>query len=153
VKTFRRHVALGLFVVLLLAWPLTFRYTSFGIDSEQMIGQSVFGRYYRVRWPGNGSLMIGYVDEHHHFRGKAADAFDLGGTFLQPAKPPRPRSVANWLGFWWIDVDHEFGQDDPALSGATKALLVGVPHWGFVVISGFFALRSRSSRRTAQTRA
>ncbi len=140
VKRFRSFAALTLFIALLLVWPLTHRYTSLGIDSEQMIGQSVYGRYYRVRWPGNGSMLVGYVDEHHHFHGKPADAFDLGGTFLQPAKAPRPRSVANWLGFWWIHFDRELGQDDWAVPGATRAMLVGVPHWLFVVGAGLLAV-------------
>jgi hypothetical protein len=150
----RGYFALAVFILLLLTWPLTYRYTSLGIDSEEQVGQSVYGRYYRVRWPGNGTVMVGYVDAHHHVRpDKPADAFDLGGTFLQPAKAPSPRSVANWLGFWWVDFDRNRGDDDWAAPGSTKALLVGVPHWGFVVLSGFFAVRSRSSRRTPLARA
>ena len=102
--------------MLLLVWPLTYRYTSLGVDSEEMVGQSVHGRYYRVRWPGNGSLMGGYVDSHHHFRvDKPADAFDLGGTFLQPAKAPPPRSVA-------VGVAHS--QRTAAVGGELAGVLV-----------------------------
>jgi hypothetical protein len=118
--------ALAVFVLLLITWPLTFRYTSVGIDTEHADGATVRERFWRVRWPGDGSVMVGWVDQHRSPDKHALEPFDLGGTFLQPSKAIPPESIWNRLGFWYVH----------RLKGRDGAWLVGVPHWGLIVLSG-----------------
>ena len=48
------RLAVVLLLVLLALWPLTFRYTSLGVDTESVHGTSVESRFYRLRWRGSG---------------------------------------------------------------------------------------------------
>ena len=59
-----RRLPVLVLLLLLLVWPLTHRYTSIGVDTETQQGELVEGRHYRLRWPGDGSVMVGWIDEH-----------------------------------------------------------------------------------------
>jgi hypothetical protein len=122
------------FILLLLTWPLTFRYTSVGVDTEHADGATVRERYWRIRWPGDGSVMLGWVDDHRMPDKHPPETFDLGGTFLQPAKPLPVGSVWNRLGFWWVTE----------MKGTDGVFLTGIPHWGLVVLSGLTLVWHRS---------
>lgn len=119
---------LAVFLLLLLTWPLTFRYTSVGVDTERAEADTVRQRFWRVRWPGDGSVMVGWIDEHRRPEEHALEAVDLGGVFLRPPKPLPPQSLWNRLGFWWVT----------AMRGADAVFLVGVPHWLLMGIAGAF---------------
>ena len=131
------RLAVVLLLVLLALWPLTFRYTSLGIDTESVHGQSVESRFYRLRWPGDGSLMVGWIDEHRPAAEGRPQSFDLGGLFLLPPRTMTPHSTWNRLGFWLDDV--VAAHKDPPSEAAPRAdrvMLVGVPHWLLVLLAG-----------------
>ncbi len=101
-----------------------------------MHGQSVESRFYRLRWPGDGSLMIGWIDEHRPAAEGRPQGFDLGGLFLLPPRTPTPHSRWNRLGFWLEDV--VAAHKDPPSEAAPRAdrvMLVGVPHWLLVLLA------------------
>lgn len=149
----RRTVRRGWWAVLVLAlllvvWPLTYRYTSVGIDLESGHEQTVAQTFYRVRWPGNGSMLVGVIEEHRDTSSGRVQRFDLGAEILRHARPPEPRSVWNRLGFWWVHTDAAAG--DPASDVAPHAdrvWFVGVPHWLLVLAAAAAALRSLALRR------
>lgn len=142
-----RRALLVLLLVLLAAWPLTYRYTSFGVDIDTVQGSTMESRLYRLRWPGDGFLLAGWIDEHRPAVEGEQGGSDLGGDFLRPARSMEPRSSWNRLGFWWIDVEAARG-DAPsdAAPRADQVKLLGVPHWLLVVLALAALLVSR--RRT-----
>ena len=89
--------------VLVALWPLSHRYTSFGIDLESPDGgDRVRCTFYRIKWPGDGSVCVGRLVEHRAADAKPLERFDLGGRFFKPAKETWPASAWNRLGFWWV---------------------------------------------------
>ncbi|HEX8325188.1 MAG TPA: hypothetical protein VF595_14900 [Tepidisphaeraceae bacterium] len=144
-----RRIPLAVLLLLLVAWPMTYRYTSLGIDSDATDGSDVVSTYYRLRWPGNGIMMIGYLVERHPHRGMPIEAFDLGGTFLEPSRATPAVSRANRVGFWFIDVDPDRGDGfSPMAPHAQRAVLIGFPHWLLVVTaSAWCAFRGRLAGR------
>ena len=62
-STWWRRWPVVLVAVLLVAWPLTYRYSSLGLDVETPRGESVESRFYRMRWPGDGSVWVGWIDQ------------------------------------------------------------------------------------------
>ena len=130
-------------VVLLVAWPLTYRYTSVGLDLESSRGQSVDQTFYRVRWPGNGSVLVGRIDEHRDASSGRVQQLDLGADVLKKARPIETHSTWNRLGFWWIHADVA-GGDAPtdAAPHADRVWFVGVPHWLLVLLAAATAVRS-----------
>lgn len=132
-----RRLALATFVLVLLLWPFAYRYSSFGIDTEQRLGTGVERTFYRIRLPGDGSVFVGSIAEHQSGGGHSAQAFDLGGDFLKPAHPMPAASSWNRLGFWWVDVDASRGDRPvPATPHASRTRLVGVPYWLLVLVAG-----------------
>ena len=78
-------------------------YTSIGIDVDTMKNQQITHRYYRVRWPGNGSIWLGGGLSHRASNPDSPyEPFDLAATFLasNPIKP-QPNSRLNQIGFWY----------------------------------------------------
>ena len=144
----------GLLVFLLLllaAWPLTYRYTSLGVDADTVRGSTVETRNYRLRWPGDGSVLVGGLDEHRPAAAGERSGNDLGGDFLRPARPMTPQSTWNRLGFWWVDMEAARG-DAPsdAAPRADRVRLVGLPHWALVVLAltGLLMTKRGGTRRT-----
>lgn len=78
-------------------------YTSLGMDTDHLEGDSVRYTYYRIRWLGDGSFRIGGGALARPLSAAPVDPFDLGGTFFEPARRPVPRSSWNHWGFWWVD--------------------------------------------------
>jgi hypothetical protein len=144
-------VSAGL-AVLLGLWPLSHRYTSLGLDLEQADGPSrARCTFYRLRWPGDGSVCVGRLVTHRPAHAKPLARFDLGGRFFQPAMPTTPATAWNRLGFWWITDPNTPAAAAPAMApGASEVVLVGVPHWLAVAVAGASAypVWRRRSRRT-----
>ncbi|MDB5326668.1 MAG: hypothetical protein JWM57_2237 [Phycisphaerales bacterium] len=152
-RAMKRWIPLSVLALLLLTWPLTYWYTSLGIDSDVAQGNDVVSTYYRVRWPGQGIMMVGYVIERVPAHGKPIEPFDLGGTFLQPTRAAPPVTFANRLGFWWVNVDRTHDDaNSPMAPRAERAVLVGFPHWLLVVVAGAWWLSViRFSKRERPT--
>ena len=149
-KRLKRWIVPAVLLLLLVGWPVTYWYTSLGIDTDARQGADVVSTYYRVRWPGQGIVMIGYLIERHADHGKPIEPFDLGGTFFQPTRAVPPATFANKLGFWWVNVDRTRGDaDSPMAPRAERAVLAGFPHWLLVVIAGMSSIQTfRSSKHT-----
>ncbi|WP_298610137.1 hypothetical protein [uncultured Thiothrix sp.] len=95
-------LALTSFVMALSSYT---RYSTLGIDNEQVFGEQVNYRYYRMWWPGNGALLIGWGESFQTYDPKRSyDVFDPAGTFFRsPHKQPQIQSSWNRIGFWWIN--------------------------------------------------
>jgi hypothetical protein len=140
-----------LVTVLLVAWPLTYRYSSVGLDVETPRAETVESRFYRVRWPGDGSVWVGWIDESRPAARGASGGVDLGALVLQEPRPMAPRSTWNELGFWWQDVVAARGdQPSAAAPQADRVMLVGVPHW--LLVGSVVVLVTARRRRRADTR-
>jgi hypothetical protein len=142
-------VALG---VLTALWPLSRRYTSFGIDLESPdAGDRVRCSFYRIKWPGDGSVCVGRLVEHRAAGAKPLERFDLGGRFFKPSKETWPASAWNRWGFWWVTQPGGHQAAAPGMApGVSEVFLVGVPHWLLVAGVGLIALLSRFCRTTTQ---
>lgn len=148
-KFLTRATPLVSLVILLLTWPLAWRYTSLGLDVETRNGQMTDCTYYRVRWPGDGSIMFGRIDEPHRADRKAFERYDLGGLFLHPAMELHPKSTWNRLGFRWVDYDKtRDGSVCDESPHAARARLFGFPHVLLILASAtvVFLQRDRSPR-------
>jgi hypothetical protein len=142
-----------LLVVLLLVWPLTYRYTSVGLDVDTVSGEQVDTRLWRVRWPGDGTVRVGWIDEHRAAEPGDSSGVDLGALVLQPARPMTPQSGWNRWGFWWEDVVAARGdRPSEAAPQADRVLLVGLPHALLVLAAALLvALTARRRRRRRET--
>src|SRR5438477_8600676 len=88
---------------LLALWPLSHRYTSLGLDLEHAESPTrVRCTFYRLRWPGDGSVCLARLVEHRAADAKPLEPLDLGGRFFKSAKGTRPQSAWNRRRFWWI---------------------------------------------------
>ena len=148
-KNFVTYSATFILALLLFTWPLAWRYTSVGIDLETPHGDTVDCVFYRVRWPGDGSVMIGRIDRSRAAGKKVLEPFDLGGVFLTSGRSLPADNVWQRLGFRWIDYDST--RDGPYSAfapGARRAQLIGFPH-GLVILAwaGFVMWCVRRSRK------
>lgn len=126
---------------LLLWWPFAYRYTSFGLDCECAQGGGVEQTFWRLRWPGDGSVALAFLVEHRAADSGSLEPFDLGGSFLQAAAELRAEGFWQRHGFWWVRVNAATGPAPPIVAGADCALLVGVPHWLLVAVAALVAAR------------
>ncbi|CAN5437520.1 hypothetical protein BH10PLA1_BH10PLA1_04120 [soil metagenome] len=134
-------------ILLLLTWPIAWMYSSLGIDLETPVGTQVVCVFYRVRWPGDGSIMIGRIDEPLRAPKHPLERFDLGGVFFRPAMELHPASLWERLGFRWVnyDRDRDAGPCDVS-PHAARVKLIGFPH-GLIVL-GWAALLAGQRRRS-----
>lgn len=117
-------------------WATSYtHYTSVGIDHDQHVNneanKSILHSYYRVRWPGNGSIWFGGGQSKRPIDSpKPFEAFDLAATFLYP-NPELPiiESAYNKAGFWLKSIEKP-----------SKQFWLGLPAWLPFVILGFLSL-------------
>jgi hypothetical protein len=145
-----RHISGGLACVtcvFAVMWLCSYSYyTSLGIDLEQARGPRILCTFYRLRWPGDGSLRVGTVVMTRPGAVRLVDPFDLGGAFFQPARRETPRSLWNRLGFWWIAETREQAGEPP-----TQEFWVGLPSWLPSVVGGAATLwMARESRSVSK---
>lgn len=83
-----------------------FYYTSVGIDTEhENYGEKV-STYYRVRWPGNGSIWIGAGRAYGELDlDKPLQRVKVAGAFFQSARRPESKNLFNTFGFWRLRTD------------------------------------------------
>lgn len=104
-------------------------YSTIGIDNEQVQGEQVQYRYYRLWWPGNGALLVGWGESLQAYDPKKKyDLLDPAGTFFRvPHKQPQIQSSWNRLGFWWMNQSNpkQVWLGVPALLPALLFMLLG----------------------------
>ncbi len=141
-----RWLAIGGAIVAVLSWPFAYRYTSLGLDLERQQDGRIGCTFYRLRWPGDGSVALAWIVEHRELASGALEPFDLGARFLQPVPGLAANGFWQQHGFWWVCVD-ERAPAPPIVAGADRALRIGIPHWLVVAVS--FALLLLTRRRVA----
>jgi hypothetical protein len=127
--------------LLVALWPLTFVYSSVGVDVEHLRSGQLETRMWRVRWPGDGSVQVGWIDQHHPAApGTSSSPMDPAALVLQRPRPMTPHTAANRWGFWWTHVDASRG-DPPsdAAPHADRVMLAGAPHWLLVLAATLVA--------------
>ncbi len=147
---FQVHWRLILSSLLLITWPLAWKYTSVGLDVETANGPITECTYYRVRWPGDGSIMFGRIDEPRRADRKPYEHYDLGGLFFAPAQTLHPQSIWQRLGFRWVDYDRtrDAGPCDVS-PHAARARLIGFPHVLLIIATAGWAIFVRGRRGSA----
>ena len=81
-----------------------FRYTTLGIDRDVDDIPFVYYRYWRIRWPGDGSFRVGGgAFRYNRAPHKPLEPFDLGGRFFLPPRTEPAPTVWNRLGFRYIN--------------------------------------------------
>jgi hypothetical protein len=78
--------------------------------------------YIRVRWPGDGSLLVGFETVRLGDVNRKAIPLDIAATFLDPRRPLQPRTPANRLGFRLVTTPAQG-------SNATTSFWLGVPSY------------------------
>jgi len=120
-----------------LMWLTSYtHYTSIGIDADTRENALIAHHYYRVRWPGNGSIWFGGgISQRASDPARPYEPFDLAASFLHanPEKPT-PRSTLNRLGFW--------KQNSPS---PNLQYWLGIPAWLPVLILGFIVFKLRKT--------
>ncbi len=143
---FSRHpifqlISLVVSLTILASWGIgLWRYTSFGIDHDQVDGVAMRTRYVRIRWPGDGSLWLGGGSFHSPLTAHPREPFDLGAVFLLPPRRPEPQSVWNRLGLWWINTHS-------TTDGVAECWL-GIPAWSPAILTSMPLWYQSIGRRT-----
>ena len=122
-----------------LMWLSSYtHYTSIGIDVDMRQDKQISHHYYRVRWPGNGSIWLGGgVSQRASDPDKPYEPFDLAATFLasNPEKP-QATSMLNRFGFWYPKTSQQWW--------------VGVPSFMPVLLLGFCFFGCKTLRLNTQ---
>ncbi len=122
-----------------LMWFTSYtHYTSFGIDADTRQDGLITHHYYRVRWPGNGSIWFGGgISQRASDPTRPYEPFDLAASFLHPnPQKPEPRTMLNRIGFW--------KHTSPA---PNLQYWLGIPAWLPVLMLGFIVFRLRKTWR------
>jgi hypothetical protein len=130
-------------------WPCTGRYTSFGFECERIVARELLGDYFRLRWPGDGSICLLWVRERRPVRPDDAANLDLGAAWLQPASDLQPQTPWQRAGFWNL-AGTAGAEPVPALvAGAERWWVVGLPHGLLValLLAGAVVAEWRARRR------
>jgi hypothetical protein len=105
------------FVALSMSLLCSYKYASLGLDRDEKNPPMVLSTHYRLRWPGNGTLMIGGSSQRNlESKDHPFEAFDIGGTFGEPSHD----DISHVLGFGyinavWEDAHNKAHPDDPKL--------------------------------------
>lgn len=86
----------------LLMVPFSYsRYTSVGIDTDQLVADGVLHDSYRLRWPGDGTVRLQYDRRLYEFGEERMETVDFAARVLE--RPPRTRAASTvaWHGFSW----------------------------------------------------
>jgi hypothetical protein len=135
---------------LLLMWVLgCWRYTSVGFELDTLTEGVVREDYYRVRWPGDGSVLLGSGWVHLPADAKPLERFDLGAAFFHAPRRRMPESGWNRWGFWRIDVARD-APGVPVLARQGESWW-GVPGWLPALAMAALALGLRRTRRVRRT--
>lgn len=129
--------------VLLLLWAIgCWRYTSVGYEFDTLTEGVMREDYYRVRWPGDGSVWVGSGWVHLPTESKALEPFDLGAVFFREPRVREPQTRWNQWGFWRIS--NQSPAELPILKRQGESWW-GVPGWlpGLMMALAWTFLRRR----------
>ncbi|MDX1934484.1 MAG: hypothetical protein SFU56_17935 [Capsulimonadales bacterium] len=150
VLRFARFISLLIALFFLAFLPFAYHfYSTLGIDTDRTDGPaSIYYRYYRVRWRGDGTVEIGSGAHHYAANVKKPEPFDLAGRFFDPPRPGTVRNRWNALGFRrkLSRAEDEFSVRDASLLRPYQNW-VGMPAWLPVIFFGGLALILRAAER------
>jgi hypothetical protein len=142
VRLLRRFliITLGLISTFFLALWIAghYRYTTFGPDKNEMRGEQAYTTYYRVRWPGDGSMWLGYAGQPHEINKDSHKEWDLGGTFFAPPTLIEPKTDWQRAGFWNVPNVENDPFEPLRYPGADESKWIGMPGWLPVLIFGLY---------------
>ena len=104
-----------------LMWLTSYsHYTSIGINLDQYKQKKISHSYYRLRWPGNGSIWLGGGYSYRTLNSlKPFERIDLAATFLySDPELPEVKSYYNKIGFWLISTNK-----------SSRQFWIGIPSW------------------------
>jgi hypothetical protein len=136
IRTTLRWLLHSVWLALAVWTPWTERYTSVGFERERLDAGVVHGDYWRVRWPGDGSIAAAWVAASRPARADDRAGFDLGAAFLEPPRALAPAGFWQRQGFWWVVADARKAPVPPIVAGADRAVLLAAPH---VLVTGVLA--------------
>jgi hypothetical protein len=119
----------------MVMWMTSYtHYTSVGVDSDRVVGDSVVQTHYRLRWPGNGSFFMGY-DQYLKPASEPLELFDPGAALFQEPRRPAPQSWWNEVGFWSLSRRNPLAQVLPGVSVVPWSSWLGIPSWVPVLLT------------------
>ncbi len=125
-------------ILLTIMWLSSYtHYTSIGVDIDRKENSNITHKYYRVRWPGNGSIWLGGGNtQRASDPSKPFEPFDLAATFFY-ANPQRPeaKTTLNRWGFWYKSVQKP-----------NQQMWIGIPSWLPVLIVILMLLNFKRKR-------
>jgi len=146
-----RGAWLGLACVGVVLWLVgCYRYSSLGLDHNVSTAGAGLVTYYRLRWPGDGSLWLGLCSHRVPSSQLSRYPLEPGGRLLATPVIPAASSPWNKLGFWLVsDVDADplgvLNWPDPV-----RSYWVGLPGWlPSLVLAGLW-WRARRRRRATE---
>jgi len=146
-----RGIWLGLACASAVLWIAgCFRYSSLGLDHNASTAAGGLVTYYRLRWPGDGSLWLGLCSHHVPRAQLSRYSLEPGGRFLGAPLSPVPSSPWNRSGFWLVtDVEADplgvLNWPDPV-----QSRWLGIPGWLPTVLLTGLWWRARQRRAAAR---
>jgi hypothetical protein len=131
------------FVFLIMSLACSYRHASLGLDLEEKSPPTLLATYYRLNWPGNGTLTIGGSSKRISEAGHKFEAYDIGGTFNDPPTEGTP----HFLGFGakdsvWEDDYNKSHPDAPKLWSRWLCIPAFLPALLFGLGAFFLARKS-----------
>ena len=99
-----RATSIALAVAAVGLWPFATCYTSFGLDTERAVDGQVRCDWWRVRWPGDGSVGLCHETALRERGGGPIERWDLGGVFFANTAPPGARDAMQLVMPHWLLV-------------------------------------------------
>lgn len=146
-----RGVWLGLIGASAVLWLVgCFRYSSLGLDHNASNAGGGLVTYYRIRWPGDGSLWFGLCSHRVPRSQLSRYPLEPGGRLFAAPMSPAPSSRWNRLGFWLAtDVEADplgvLNWPDPV-----RSRWLALPGWLPTLVLAGLWWRARRRRAVAQ---
>jgi hypothetical protein len=104
-----------------------FFYNSIGIDHDIKTETGIIEEYYRLRFPGDGSIWVGGGYFYMRNEKQKYDYIDLAGEFFATPQRRLPKSIWNHFGIWReVIIDRKYG---------TGENWVAIPIWLILLIT------------------
>ena len=109
---------------LLLTPPSYYRYSAVGIDTDRLDGTTITHSYYRLRWPGDGTVRCGIGEKLYSLDEEDLDPVDLAGRLFQ-----KPTTELHRSAKWGFAVWHSPEAYDTEDGRHLWARWMSVPAW------------------------
>lgn len=114
-------IAIGFLV---MTPPAYFRYSTVGLDTDRLTDYGIRHRYYRLRWPGDGTVRFGGGIIDYTLDEEDLDPIDPVGRLLETPKLDRHRPARQGFGYW-----HGAERYDQPVGRDMGARWISLPAW------------------------